>query len=239
MTLATTHGVRCLLRALLALAFIWAGRPVPARADAPATAKQAPSKAKPVNKKRRASANRTKSPVPTVAPPEPAAALPATASSSAQPASPPRAASKPASSPQVASKPASPPPQVTSKPASPPQAAGKVNVPTTSHVHVDVPPGLQAWLDADDRMGPWLAKAVAVTDACYADERAASPEVSGSIAFTLTMHENARPSAAVSSLPAALQGMVLCVTARLMGVKMPLFTGKEGATYTVRVHFEP
>jgi hypothetical protein len=230
MKLPTTRGLGY-LHALLAFTCLWAGRPISAHADAPPTAKQAAaatkpskssskqaaSKAKPVKKKRPAPAKPAKPPDPIVAPPEPAAALPATVPSSAQPASPPQAASKPTS---------------------PPQAASKVDVPSTSHVHVDVPPGLQAWLDADDRMRPWLAKAVAVTDACYAEERAANPSVAGSIAFTLTMHENARPTAAVSSLPAALQGMVLCVTARLMAVKMPLFTGKEGATYSVKVHFE-
>jgi hypothetical protein len=30
---------------------------------------------------------------------------------------------------------------------------------------------------------------------------------------------------------------VLCVTTRLIGVKMPLFTGDEGASYMVRVRF--
>jgi hypothetical protein len=120
-----------------------------------------------------------------------------------------------------------------------PAAASKVEVPSTSHVHIEVPAGLQTWLNADDRMRPWLAKAIAATDACYADERASQPALGGRIAFRLTMHENARPSAAPSSVPVGLQGMVLCVTARLIGVKMPLFTGKEGDTYTVRVQFQP
>jgi hypothetical protein len=31
----------------------------------------------------------------------------------------------------------------------------------------------------------------------------------------------------------------MCATTRLLGVKMPLFTGDEGASYTVRVRFTP
>lgn len=127
----------------------------------------------------------------------------------------------------------------TSAPAAPTKPATTVSVPRTEHVHVDVPAGLQAWLDADDRMRPWLGTAIRVLDQCYADVRTSSPNAAGVASVEVTMHENARPSARVVSAPAAISGITLCATTRLIGVKMPLFTGKEGAAYTVRVHFEP
>jgi hypothetical protein len=114
-----------------------------------------------------------------------------------------------------------------------------VQVPSTDHVRVDVPPGLQAWLDADDRMRPWLGKAIATADGCYAKVLADNPGASGDIAVQLTMHENARPSGRVSSVASAVDGVVMCATTRMLGVKMPLFTGNEGDTYTVREHFTP
>jgi hypothetical protein len=116
-------------------------------------------------------------------------------------------------------------------------ASAQVTVPSTDHVHVEIPTGLQGWLNADDRMRPRLSRAVSVVDACYAELRSSDPNASGTATFNLTMHENARPSASVGSLPSPLQPLLLCVTARLIGVKMPLFTGDEGAAYTVRVRF--
>jgi hypothetical protein len=116
-------------------------------------------------------------------------------------------------------------------------ASVQVTVPSTDHVHVEIPAGLQGWLNADDRMRPWLSKAVSVVDACYAELRNSDPGASGTATFSVTMHENARPSASVGSLPGPLQPLLLCVTTRLIGVKMPLFTGDEGASYTVRVRF--
>lgn len=112
-------------------------------------------------------------------------------------------------------------------------------VPQTDHVRFEVPSGLQHWLDEDDRMRPWLGKAVAVADTCYANVRADNPNASGEIAFVVTMHKNARPSGNVSSVSPGLNSIVMCATTRLMGVKMPLFTGTEGATYTVRARFTP
>jgi hypothetical protein len=105
-------------------------------------------------------------------------------------------------------------------------------------VRVEVPAGLQRWLDADDRMRPWLGKAIAVLDDCYAQIRAGDANAAGAIAVALTMHENARPSARLASADAAVNGMVMCVTRRLVGVKMPLFTGREGDSYSVVAHFE-
>jgi hypothetical protein len=119
----------------------------------------------------------------------------------------------------------------------PSAASAQVTVPSTAHVHVEIPAGLQGWLDADDRMRPWLSKAISVVDACYAELRSSDPSASGTATFSVTMHENARPSASVGSLPGPLEPLVLCVTTRLIGVKMPLFTGDEGASYTVRVRF--
>lgn len=114
-----------------------------------------------------------------------------------------------------------------------------VTVPRTDHVHVEVPTGLQHWLDEDDRMRPWLSKAVNVADSCYANERTDDPSVSGAISLVVTMHENARPSGKVGSVSPGLSGIVMCATTRMLGVKMPLFTGSEGETYTVRVRFDP
>lgn len=153
-----------------------------------------------------------------------------TASSTHAAASPPPSAAAPVEAAPVA--PAPPPP---------PSAANgsRVAVPTTPHFHVDVPAGLQAWLDADDRMRPWLGKAVAAVDSCYADVRRDSASAAGVITFSVTMHQNARPTAAVSSLPAPLRSLVPCVTTSLWSVRMPLFTGDEGARYDVAAHFEP
>ena len=115
----------------------------------------------------------------------------------------------------------------------------KVVVPATAHVRVDVPTGLQRWLDEDDRMIPWLSKAVGAVDTCYAKLRADNPSASGIVSFSLTMHENSRPSAKPTSVPSALQPMVLCVSTQLLAVKMPLFTGQEGASYPVHVQLSP
>jgi hypothetical protein len=106
-------------------------------------------------------------------------------------------------------------------------------------VHVEVPAGLQHGLDEDDRMRPWLSKAVNVADSCYADERADNPAAAGAITVQVTMHENARPSGKVASVSPGIGGIVMCATTRMLGVKMPLFTGKEGESYTLRVHFDP
>lgn len=124
-------------------------------------------------------------------------------------------------------------------PPPPPAPKASVTVPRTDHVHVDVPAGLQHWLDEDDRMKPWLGKAINVADACYAKVREDNSNASGVIALSLTMHENARPSGKVSSVSGPLNSIVMCATTRLLGVKMPLFTGTEGDSYTVRIHFEP
>lgn len=148
---------------------------------------------------------------------------------------------------QLASSATSPTPQVVTAPAvtadspesAPPARQSSVTVPHTDHVRVEVPAGLQRWLDEDDRMRPWLRKAVSVADACYASERADAPGASGVVALQVTMHENARPSGRVSSVSPAISGIVMCATTRMLGVKMPLFTGAEGESHTVRVRFDP
>jgi hypothetical protein len=140
--------------------------------------------------------------------------------------------------PVAASTPPDPVP-VAAPPPPPPQPKAAVNVPSTAHVNVTVPPGLQAFLDADDRMLPWLGKAVNAADECYAREREKNASAAGIITFQLTMHENARPSGRLGGASGAINGVVMCVTKRLIGVKMPLFTGTEGASYTVTVHFDP
>lgn len=88
-------------------------------------------------------------------------------------------------------------------------------------------------------MRPWLGKAIGVLDACYADLRASEPAAEGTISFSVAMHANARPSGRLGSVAPGLRGLVVCATQRLMGVKMPLFTGTEGASYTVSVLFSP
>jgi hypothetical protein len=121
-------------------------------------------------------------------------------------------------------------------PAAPVKAATKLIVPTTDRVKIDVPAGLQRWLDADLRMQPWLNRAVKVIDGCHASS---TPNAEGTITFQLTMHMNSRPDADIKSLPAKLSGVVACATGQLMRNRMPLFTGTEGESYTVKVHFSP
>jgi hypothetical protein len=115
--------------------------------------------------------------------------------------------------------------------------ATKVTIPNTSRVRVEVPPGLQAWLDKDTRMQPWLGKVIKVIDACYGDVLSSNASAAGTITFKITMHENARPDPDIQSLPGQLSGVVACATGQLMRTKMPLFTGREGETYVVRVKF--
>jgi hypothetical protein len=149
------------------------------------------------------------------------------------------AAPKPPPAPPALAQAVPPEPIAAPVAAAPPPKKVTVTVPQTDHVRVDVPSGLQHWLDEDDRMRPWLSKAINVADSCYAKVRADNPGASGEIAFVVTMHENARPSGKVSSVSSPISGIVMCATTRLLGVKMPLFTGKEGESYTVRVRFEP
>jgi hypothetical protein len=108
-----------------------------------------------------------------------------------------------------------------------------VLVPSTDHVHIDVPAGLQADLDHDPRMQAWVERAVSAVDRCYGSLREAG--VSGTVEVTLVMHENERPSAQPTQLPTALTPMLACLTGSLMQVKMPLFTGKEGTRYALKV----
>lgn len=132
-----------------------------------------------------------------------------------------------------------PPPPAASVQRVPVAPRAKVVVPGTDHLRVEVPPGLQRWLDEDDRMRPWVGKAISATDGCYAELRQRNPQAGGTVEFAVTMHKNARPSATVTSLPAPLKTLVVCVTSRLWGVKMPLFTGTEGARYSVKAVFTP
>jgi hypothetical protein len=117
------------------------------------------------------------------------------------------------------------------------KAATKTVVPQSANVRAEVPAGLQRLLDGDTRMQPWVNRVMAVAEQCYAKERASNPLAKGVIAINVTMHQNDRPDAAIGSLPALLAGMVPCATGKLMGSRMPFFTGDEGAKYTVRLHF--
>jgi hypothetical protein len=132
--------------------------------------------------------------------------------------------------------PAAAPPAPTSS--APAAAVGKVTVPHTDHVQIDVPKGLQHWLDADTRMQPWVTKVVSIADACYADERKDNPKAAGVITVKVTMHENERPDVDVASVPSQLGGVIACATTKLMRGRPPLFTGKEGDSYTVKIHFD-
>jgi hypothetical protein len=105
-------------------------------------------------------------------------------------------------------------------------------------VSFEVPKGLQAWLDKDTRMEPWLGKVLKVIDACYASTRKSTPSAEGAIPIKLTMHENERPDADLGTVPSPLNGVVACATTKLLSARPPLFTGKEGEKYTVRVHFK-
>jgi hypothetical protein len=145
-------------------------------------------------------------------------------------AAPTAAATKPAE-PAASSKTAPPAPE-------PANATGKVTVPHTDHVHLDVPKGLQHWLDADTRMQPWVNKVVSVADACYERERKENPKAAGVIPVKIKMHENERPDADVGSVPSSLGAVIACATTKLMGSRPPLFTGKEGDSYTVKIHFD-
>jgi hypothetical protein len=153
----------------------------------------------------------------------------------------PRAANKPTAPPSAGKEPAAGPARATSPaPAAPPSKAAaakprtKVVVPRTEHVRADISDALQADLDADPRMQAWLDKVMAVIDGCHAKNRSAVGTVQGS----LTMHESARPSFALGSISPQLGGVVSCATGQLVRIKMPLFTGREGARHTVRVNFE-
>jgi len=138
--------------------------------------------------------------------------------------------------PAPAAKPAAPAPApVVARPSAPAPAAAKskVIIPRTANVNVDVPAGLQADLDKDPRMQPWVNQAVSVIDKCHTQQAAPA----GTIEVLLTMHESARPTADIKKLPGALSQLVACATGGLMSKKMPLFTGKEGTRYTVKINF--
>lgn len=107
-------------------------------------------------------------------------------------------------------------------------------MPRTANVRIDFPAGLQADLDADPRMQTWVDKVVPIIDGCHGNNRAAK----GTISTRITMHENERPDADILSLPGQLSSVVACATGALMRVKMPLFTGREGTRYDVRIVFE-
>ena len=120
-------------------------------------------------------------------------------------------------------------------PAAPPAVAAKrVQVPSTPNVRVELPSGLQSDLDADPRMQAWVNRVIAVADACHAQNRS----VTGTLQAQVTMHENDRPGAELQGVPGQLSGIVACATSALLsGNRMPLFTGREGTRYTVRMVF--
>ncbi len=142
--------------------------------------------------------------------------------------------------PDVVTAPAPVAPKPTPAPAPPPPAPvpakpkTRVTVPRTDHVHVELPAGLQSDLDADPRMQPWVEKAITIMDNCHAKERSNT----GTVEAALVMHENARPGAEARALPSSLRGVAACATMALMRTKVPLFTGREGTRYTVRIVFE-
>jgi hypothetical protein len=149
---------------------------------------------------------------------------------------PPSAPTRPAATSSPTPAPPSQQPQIiatTPKPA----LASKVNVPKTVHVAIDVPAGLQADLDRDPRMQPWVNQVVATIDRCYGSESKSNTQLAGTIEVLVTMHENERPDADIKQLPPALSPIVACATGGLMRTKMPLFTGKEGSRYAVRLRF--
>ena len=115
------------------------------------------------------------------------------------------------------------------------QPAKRTVVPTTAHVRAQFPSGLQKLLDADPRMQPWVTKVMGVAERCHQK----TPSSTGVIKVRVTMHKNARPSAAIRSLPPALSGLLACASGSLMGARMPLFTGPEGAAYDVSLNFTP
>jgi hypothetical protein len=141
-------------------------------------------------------------------------------------------ARKPAADPAPAPPPPAKPPAATPA-AAPPTPKGSVRVPESEHVRIELPSGLQADLDHDPRMQPWVNKAVSSLERCYAPLRDAG--AAGVIEVRLVMHENERPSAEPGKLPSSLTPMLACVTGDLMRVKMPLFTGKEGTRYTLKI----
>jgi hypothetical protein len=170
--------------------------------------------------------------------PHPAAAH--VAKTSSQPA--PRATSKPSAStppalpspsaPIAVAPPAAPAPPAAVAPA--PAATKHVQVPSTPNVRVELPSGLQADLDADPRMQAWVNRVIAIADGCHAKNRS----VQGTLQALITMHENDRPDADLQGMPGQLSGIVACATSALLsGNRMPLFTGREGTRYTVRMLF--
>ncbi len=116
-------------------------------------------------------------------------------------------------------------------------SGNKVTIPDTANVKIEVPSGLQKALNADTRMQSWLNQVVKVIDSCYASERKSNASAEGTIVARVEMHENSRPDADIKTLPPALSGVVACSTGGLMRIKMPLFTGKEGETFTVNIRF--
>jgi hypothetical protein len=186
------------------------------------------------------------------APPVPAPEKPSSASKAASRAAARAGKAKPSASaakepsaqaPQAPAK-ASPPASVPSPapsasapvtaPVRAPAAKTRVVVPSTAHVRVELPSGLQQDLDDDPRMQPWVDKVIAIADSCHAKARGAQ----GTIEAAVTMHDEARPDVDVRSVSAQLGGLVACATGSLMRTKMPLFTGREGARYVVRLHFQ-
>jgi hypothetical protein len=139
--------------------------------------------------------------------------------------------------PPATATPATPPPRPEPPPSVEAKAPTKVAIPQTDNVKADVPAGLQRFLDADPRMQPWVNKVMSVAEQCYAKERASNPLAKGVISVNIVMHQNERPDASLGSLPVLLAGIIPCATSKLMGSRMPLFTGDEGAKYTVRIHF--
>ena len=129
-----------------------------------------------------------------------------------------------------------PAPAPKSAPAPAPAAKTHVTVPRTAHVRVEIPAGMQALLDDDPRMQPWVDKAMAIIEVCYASKGGGT---SATMSGVVTMHKDARPDVDVTSLPPSLAGVVACATGDLMRNRMPLFSGPEGQRHTLKVRFSP
>ena len=115
-----------------------------------------------------------------------------------------------------------------------PKRAPPVVVPSTPHLRAELPVGLQSDLDADPRMQGWLDQTFAIIDQCHASTGRAR----GTLEGALTMHESARPELSLSSMPPALAQLVACASGELLRTRMPLFTGREGTRYPVRLIFQ-
>ena len=86
-------------------------------------------------------------------------------------------------------------------------------------------------------MANWVRRILPSIDGCFQQARGSNGDAGGTISVQVTMHENARPSAKVRSVPGPLSGLVSCATMKLWNQRPPLFTGPEGQQHVVFIHF--